>query len=167
MFCMADPDRFRTSVVTIHGMGFNPLSPMFVEAVGTLLISKTNWEEKSELYRNLGWSEDDLLSAFKKQPMCMQLSEKMIKRKFEFFIGELGWEPSSLSGCPVVLSLDLEKRVIPRCVVLQVLLSKGLIKKDMKWIYALIPSEKRFLERFVTKYEEEAPEGMRAYQGMT
>ncbi|KAK1318664.1 hypothetical protein QJS10_CPB04g00423 [Acorus calamus] len=167
MFCMVDPDRFRTSLVTIHGMGFNPLSTMFVEAVGTLLISKTNWEEKSELYRNLGWSEDDLLSAFKKQPKCMQISEKKIKRGFEFFVGELGCHPSLLSGCPVLLFLDLEKRVIPRCSVLQVLLSKGLIKKDMKWTYALIPSEKRFLERFVTKYEEEVPELMRAYQGMT
>ncbi|KAK1278662.1 hypothetical protein QJS04_geneDACA003689 [Acorus gramineus] len=97
----------------------------------------------------------------------MQLSEKKIKRKFEFFVGELGWEPSSLSGCPVLLCYDLEKRVIPRCSVLQVLLSKDLIKKDMQWTTALMLTEKQFLERFVAKYEQEAPELMRTYQHMT
>ncbi|KAK1318670.1 hypothetical protein QJS10_CPB04g00425 [Acorus calamus] len=159
-----DPNTFRAAVVTIHGMGFNPLSITFAEAVRTVLISKTNWEDKSEIYRNLGWSKDDLLSAFRKHPTCMLLSEKKIRRVFEFFIGKLGWDPSSLSGCPVLLSLDLEKRVIPRCSALQVLLSKGLIKKDMKWNNALIWREKQFLERFVTKYKEEAPELMWTYQ---
>ncbi|KAK1319134.1 hypothetical protein QJS10_CPB04g00440 [Acorus calamus] len=166
MFCMWDPNRFRTSVVKVHGMGFNPLRTTFLVAVNVVLTSKTKWEDKSELYRNLGWSEDDVLSAFKKQPMCMQISEKKIKCVFEFFIGELGWESSSLSRCPVLLCYDLEKRVIPRCAVLQVLLSNGLIKKNMKWTSALIPSEKRFLERFVTKYKEEVPELMRANQHM-
>ncbi|KAK1295065.1 hypothetical protein QJS10_CPA16g01096 [Acorus calamus] len=165
-FCMADPDRFCTAVVTVHGMSFNPLSTIFFEAVRTLLMSKTNWEGKFELFRNLGWSKDDILSAFKRQPTCMRMSEKKIKSVFEFFVGELGWEPSSLSGFPILLCYDLEKRVIPRCSVLQVLLSKDLIKKDMKWTTALKLTEKQFLERFVAKYEEEAPELMRTYQHM-
>ncbi|KAK1278668.1 hypothetical protein QJS04_geneDACA003687 [Acorus gramineus] len=108
MFTMVDPDRFRTSVVAVHGMGFNPLSTRFVEAVRAMLISKSGWDEKYELMR-----------------------------------------------------------VIPRCSVLEVLLSKGLIEKDMKWSTALKLTEKQFLERFVTKYEEEAAELMRAYHGMT
>ncbi|KAK1318665.1 hypothetical protein QJS10_CPB04g00420 [Acorus calamus] len=56
MFCTWDPNRFRTSVVKVHGMGFNPLSTRFVEAVKTMYIIKSGWEEKSELYMNLGWS---------------------------------------------------------------------------------------------------------------
>ncbi|KAK1318667.1 hypothetical protein QJS10_CPB04g00426 [Acorus calamus] len=167
MFCMVDPDRFRTSVVAVHGMGFNPLSTRFVEAVRAILISKSGWDEKYELCRSLGWSDVDFMSAFRMCPQFKLSSEKKIKRVFEFFVGELGWEPPSLSRCPVLISLNLEKRVIPRCLVLEVLLSKGLIEKDMKWSTALKITEKQFLDRFVSKNEEEAAELMRAYNGMT
>ncbi|KAK1277827.1 hypothetical protein QJS04_geneDACA003678 [Acorus gramineus] len=167
MFTMVDPDRFRTSVVAVHGMGFNPLSTRFVEAVRAMLMSKSGWDEKYELYRSLGWSDGDFMSAFRMFPQWMFSSEKKVNRVFEFFVGELGWEPPSLSRCPVLITLSLEKRVIPRCSVLEVLLSKGLIEKDMKWSTALKLTEKQFLERFVTKYEEEAAELMRAYHGMT
>ncbi|KAK1319954.1 hypothetical protein QJS10_CPB04g00433 [Acorus calamus] len=160
---MADPDRFRTSVVTTHGMGFNPLNTIFVDAVRAMLMSKSSWDGKCDLYKSLGWSDGDIMSAFRMYPNCMFSSEKKIRRGFEFFVNELGWEPSSLSRCPIIMSLNLGKRVIPRCSVLEVLLSKGLIEKDMKWSTALKLTEKQFLERFVTKYEEEAAELMRAY----
>ncbi|KAK1295060.1 hypothetical protein QJS10_CPA16g01099 [Acorus calamus] len=111
--------------------------------------------------------DGDFMSAFRMCPQFMFSSEKKIKRMFEFFVGELGWELPSLSRCPVLIGLNLEKRVIPRCLVLEVLLSKGLIEKDMKWPTALKLTEKQFLERFVNKYEEEAAELMRAYHGMT
>ncbi|KAK1294901.1 hypothetical protein QJS10_CPA16g01110 [Acorus calamus] len=165
--CVAAPTRFREVVVAVHGMGFDPSTLEFVEAVQAMVrLGKSSWDGKVEVYNSLGWSKDEFLDAFRRKPACMMISEKKIRRGFEFFVKDLGWKPSSISKYPVFLCYNFEKRVIPRCSVLQVLLSKGLIKKDIIWYSALKASEERFLERFVTKYKEEAPELMQAYQGM-
>ncbi|KAK1277820.1 hypothetical protein QJS04_geneDACA003677 [Acorus gramineus] len=168
MFCMTAPTRFCEVVTVIHGIGIHPSQSIFIEAVRAMVcLSKSNWDGKFEVYKSFGWSEDEIVSAFRRFPKCMMFSQKKIKRGMEYFIKDLGWEKSYLSKYPVLLGFSLEKTVIPRCSVLQVLLSEGLIKKDMKWTTALKQSEKRFLERFVIKYKNEAPELTRAYQGMT
>ncbi|KAK1277819.1 hypothetical protein QJS04_geneDACA003676 [Acorus gramineus] len=166
--CMTSPTRFREVVVAVHGMGIHPSQTIFIEAVKAMVsVSKSNWDGKFEAYKSFGWSEDEIVSAFRRFPMCMMYSEKKIRSGMEYYIKVLGWEPSYVSRHPVLLCYSLEKRVMPRCLVLQVLLSRGLIKKDMKWTTALTINEMRFLERFVTKYEEEAPELTRVYRGMT
>ncbi|KAK1319950.1 hypothetical protein QJS10_CPB04g00437 [Acorus calamus] len=166
--CGASPTRFLEVVVAVQGMGIPPCQTVFTEAVRAMVgRSKSTWEGKFEVYKSLGWSKDEIVSAFRRFPMCLMYSEKKIRRGMEYYIKVLGWEPSYVSRHPFLLCYSLEKRVIPRCSVLQVLLSRGLIKKDMKWTTALNISEKRFLERFVTKYEEEAPEVTRVYRGMT
>jgi mTERF domain-containing protein len=40
-----------------------------------------------------------------------------------------------------------------------------LIKKDISLNTVLLPVEKRFLERFVTKFEEEVPQLLSVYEG--
>ncbi|KAK1319947.1 hypothetical protein QJS10_CPB04g00438 [Acorus calamus] len=166
--CMASPTRFREAVVAVHGMGIRPCLTIFVEAVRAMVsISKSIWDGKVEVYKSLGWSEDEIVSAFSRFPMCMMYSEKKIRSGMEYYIKVLGWDPSYVSSHPVLLCYSLEKRVIPRCSVLQVLLAKDLIKEDLKWTTALYINEEQFLERFVTKYMEEAPELMRVYHGMT
>ncbi|KAK1278663.1 hypothetical protein QJS04_geneDACA003688 [Acorus gramineus] len=166
VLCLPAFTRFREVVAAVHGMGIDPSKTKFVEAVKTMVgSSKSTWDGKFEVYKNLGWSEDEILMVFKRRPTFLALSEKKIRRGMEYYTKVLGWERSYITRYPILLSYSLEKRVIPRCSVLQVLLSKGLIKKDLKWSTTLSIKEKLFLERFVTKYKLEAPELMRAYQG--
>ncbi|KAK1319135.1 hypothetical protein QJS10_CPB04g00441 [Acorus calamus] len=168
VLCTMVPSAFREAVAATHGMGFDPSGRNFFEAVRVRTgISESTWDGKYELFRSFGWSKGEFFDAFRMYPICMFISEKKIRKGFEFFVGELGWEPSYISRYPILLGFCLERRVIPRCSVLKVLLSKGLIKKDMKWTTALQQSEKRFLERFVIKYKNEAPELILAYQGLT
>jgi mTERF domain-containing protein len=95
----------------------------------------------------------------------MMLSEKKIMKGLDFFVNKMGWPSKEIVHCPVILFLSLEKRIIPRCKVIQVLWSKGLIKKDISLNTVLLPVEKRFLERFVTKFEEEVPQLLSVYEG--
>ena len=62
---------------------------------------------------------------------------------------------------PVLLGYSLERRIIPRCSVLQALLSKGLIEKTFV-PHSLLCAEEVFLQKFVTPYED--PELLKVYE---
>ena len=65
---------------------------------------------------------------------------------------------------PTIFGLSLKKRVVPRCSVFQVLLSKGLVNKEVSLNVLLVTSDKKFLQKFVVPYEEEAPELLKLYK---
>ncbi|XP_077249361.1 uncharacterized protein LOC143888856, partial [Tasmannia lanceolata] len=158
--------RFREMVAMVKEMGFNPVKAHFILAVRVMsAMSKLNWEGKLEVYRSLGWSEDEVFSAFKMYPMYMVISEQKIRRGMDFFVNKMNCKPSYISRNPNILSYSLEKRVVPRCSVLQVLMSKGLIKKDLCLSSALTVSVKKFLEKFVLKNQERVPEILSVYEG--
>ncbi|RXH93812.1 hypothetical protein DVH24_015879 [Malus domestica] len=54
-----------------------------------------------------------------------------------------------------------------RCLVVKVLLLKGLIKgiENVSLSSVLVPSEKRFLESYVTRYVDQVPQLLSVYQG--
>ncbi|XP_077247609.1 uncharacterized protein LOC143887404 [Tasmannia lanceolata] len=158
-------DRFGEIVLKIKDLGFDPKHTLFILAVRVMSMSKSKWKARKEVYRSLGWSEDEILSAFKKQPLCMATSEKKIRRWMDFFVNKLHMNPAVVSQYPDLVLLSLEKRIIPRCLVVQILLSKGLIKKNFSLYTILKPPEKKFLEKFLIKYVEEVPELLHAYQG--
>ncbi|KAJ0014862.1 hypothetical protein Pint_19821 [Pistacia integerrima] len=60
--------------------------------------------------------------------------------------------------------MNLEKRVILRCLVIKVLQSKGLVKKNLSLCACVHLVEKVFLDRFVTKYLDQVPELINIYQ---
>ncbi|KAL7178108.1 hypothetical protein ACSBR2_031291 [Camellia fascicularis] len=77
----------------------------------------------------------------------------------DFFVNKIGWESSLIARKPVLVSLSLEKRIVPRWAAYEVLLSKGLIKNNNNsFINMLVSTEKCFLKKFVNCHEEEAPE---------
>ncbi|KAF5460032.1 hypothetical protein F2P56_019933 [Juglans regia] len=129
------------------------------------LNNKPLWEQKVEAFRSFGLSEDEICSAFKRQPLCMAISEKKIKKMMGFFVNKLKMNPSMISKSPNLLLYSLEKRIIPRCSVLQVLMLKGLIKDDIGIPSKVAMAEKEFMVKFVSKYQNEVPDVVRAHQG--
>ncbi|XP_058079881.1 uncharacterized protein LOC131228069 [Magnolia sinica] len=167
MALMLNPDRFNENVKMVKEMGFNPSTFMFVAAVRmTVSLSRSTWDMKFKVYRSLGWSDEEILSAFRKHPGFITISEEKIRRGMDLFVKELGWSTSYISTRSVLLSLSLEKRVMPRYRFLQVLMSKGLISKDKMLASSFIMSEKLFLEKYVTKYQEKLPEILKVYELM-
>ncbi|KAF3545164.1 hypothetical protein DY000_02002617 [Brassica cretica] len=160
---------FREITKQAKEMGFNPQKTTFVLAIHALSGkgNRSIWDKCFEVYQRWGWSEDDIMCAFKKHPHCMMLAERKINRTMEFLVKEMNMAPRSIAGCPVVLLFSLDKRIIPRCSVVKMLASKGMVKEDWSLTSLLVPVEKVFLEKLVIKYEEELPELMDMYRGYT
>ena len=165
MAFMVRPNLFRENLEEVKKMGFNPSQMKFVIAVQAIRAGgKSSWERKIDIYKSWGWSEEEIRLAFTKSPWCMIYSEDKIMTTMDFFVNKMGRESSLIARRPVLISHSLEKRIIPRYSVVQVLLSKGLIDKDFSLPTVFQSTEKMFLHKFVNVYKEEAPELMKLYQ---
>lgn len=80
----------------------------------------------------------------------MRLSVEKISRGMDFFVNEMGW--------PAALFYHLEKRIIPRCQVIKVLMQKGLVKEHQTLMSFLGTTEEQFLDKYVSKYMDVLPE---------
>ncbi|KAG6683913.1 hypothetical protein I3842_12G036300 [Carya illinoinensis] len=159
-------NRFTEIVSEVMKVGFDPNYLSFVLAIISMALnSKTMWEQKVETFKSFGLSDDEIYAAFKRLPLCMSCSEKKIKKMMGFFVNELKMKPSMISNSPTLLMHSLEKRVIPRCSVMQVLMLKGLIKEDIGIVSMVTMAEKKFSVKFLSKYQNEVPDVVRAYQG--
>ena len=150
MAFMVRPNLFRENLEEVKKMGFNPSQMKFVIAIHAMrAMGKSTWERKSDVYKRWGWSEEEIRLAFIKLPRCMTHSEDKIMATMDFFVNKMGRESSLIARRPLLISLSLEKRIIPRYSVIQVLLSKGLIKNDTSLVVLFESTEKMFLRKFV------------------
>ncbi|KAF2323269.1 hypothetical protein GH714_034394 [Hevea brasiliensis] len=152
-------DNFSGNVKEIIGMGFNPVKSAFAFALKVKLqTSPITWKVKIDGFRRWGLSEDEILLAFRKYPSFMSLSEKTIMKNMDFLVNKMGWQPAVVARNPIVFAYSLEKRIVPRCSVIKVLLLKGLIKETISLLSILTTSDKSFLELFVIKHKERVPQ---------
>ncbi|KAK8938145.1 hypothetical protein KSP40_PGU018447 [Platanthera guangdongensis] len=160
-----EPERFSKSVVLLQDMGFNPSNPMFIHGIKVMAgLTQPSWERKLQLYRSLGWSQEETLSAFKKSPSCMCISEEKIRRVMAFFVENLKWEPSRLAVMPIVLSFSFEKRIVPMYAVFSILSKRGLLGTNICFSTLLRMGESNFLKKYVWKYSDTIPELLDAYK---
>ncbi|XP_058107322.1 transcription termination factor MTERF4, chloroplastic-like [Magnolia sinica] len=150
----------------VKKLGIMPGSPMFVHAIrGMSTMSNSLWESKLTFLKSLGWSEEEILTIFKREPICMTCSEEKIRRMVDFYVNTLRFDLSMLITNPKLLMYGLDKRIFPRYVVIQVLDSKKLLKNDKKLIRIFCLPEKKFLENYVIPYVDEIPGLMKMYNG--
>ncbi|KAL5708910.1 hypothetical protein ACHQM5_019656 [Ranunculus cassubicifolius] len=157
--------RFNEIVAEVKKMEFDPSHYYFLIAIyGLASMSRSSLEAKFNVFRNWGWTEDQLRSAFRKFPYCVALSAENITSTMDHFVNKLGYAPSLIAEQPIVLTYSLERRIIPRCSIIQVLFTNGLLKKTPPLNSFLSYSENAFLKNYITKFEKEVPELMDAYQ---
>ncbi|XP_044497889.1 transcription termination factor MTERF4, chloroplastic-like [Mangifera indica] len=155
---------FDEAVDLLKKMGMDPLKSQFDKAIVVMSsMSKSEWDKKVDFYKRLGLSEEDILSAFRKNPWCMVTSKDKITGVMDFFVNKMGWEPSAIAHRPILLSLSLEKRIIPRAAVVQFLSSKGLLKTNFISLTPYNLCDERFLQKFVNCYDE-APQLKKLYK---
>ncbi|CAI9761453.1 unnamed protein product [Fraxinus pennsylvanica] len=156
-------DKFKTSVSEAIKMGFDPSRMMFIHAIHVLCErSEQAWENKIKVYRSFGLSHTEILLAFRSHPFCMKLSEQKIKRVMEFYVNEMSWSPSNVAQSPIALFYNMERRIIPRCRVVKILMEKGLVKKYSISNFLSL-TDRQFLKRFVHNYKNDLPEIMDVY----
>ncbi|XP_030519906.2 uncharacterized protein LOC115733394 [Rhodamnia argentea] len=163
---MTSCNRLEEIVEKTKGMGFDDpsMSKFAVAMLAVAGMTESMWERKFDAYGRWGWSRDDAMRAFVKCPWCMILSEGKILAVMGFFVKEMGFESSFLLRHPTLMSLSLEKRIRPRCLVFKHLSSHGLMKTKIGLTTLLSMSEEDFLEKFVTPHLEEAPELLDMYR---
>ncbi|KAI9114136.1 hypothetical protein K1719_014786 [Acacia pycnantha] len=161
-----DQSKFVEYVKFVKETGIDPSKVTFVNALFAVTqLSKSTWEWKLDFFERCGWSRDVTLSAFSKFPVIMLLSEKKITNTLKFFVDEMGLRLEDTAGCPTIFSYSLERRIIPRWSVFQILKMKGLVKANMSIPSMIIISEEKFLENFVIKFRENVPQLLKLYRG--
>ncbi|GFZ08983.1 mitochondrial transcription termination factor family protein [Actinidia rufa] len=133
---MTRSDKFRQILKDVETMGFDPLIMTFVSAVHALRsMTKSTWEKKVDVYKKWGWTEEEILVAFKKHPCCMTASEDKINGVMDFLVNKNGL--GVFAGCKTVHT-DFTELGEEDCAEL-------------------------FLKKFVNYHEEEAPELLKLY----
>ncbi|CAK9145544.1 unnamed protein product [Ilex paraguariensis] len=84
----------------------------------------------------------------------------------DYLINNMGLETSELAKRTNILSHSLEQRIVPRCSVYGLLLSKGVDLKGFHLTTMLVVFEKRFIGHIEKSYRKEAPELLKLYQEM-
>ncbi|XP_040373860.1 uncharacterized protein LOC112199891 [Rosa chinensis] len=162
-------EKFHQNVNKVMSLGFRPsTSTTFMKAL--FVISTTDsskWAQKMDFYKKCGWTEDDFLLAFSKNPLFMNMTEKNISSKMDFIVNKMALvQPADLAHYPTVLTYSLENRIIPRASVIRVLLLKGLIARgDFSFNSLMIYNNKKFLDKFVVPYQPQVPELLSIFAG--
>lgn len=158
--------RFFEAVEKVKVTGFDPLKSNFVLALQVLAkMNEAMWESKLMVFEKWGWSRDICLLVFKKHPQFIMLSEEKIMKILNFLMKDIGLPVENIAGCPEVLKCNLEKTVMPRFAVVEILKSRGLIKRDSKISSFIKISEKMFLEKYVIRFLKNEPLLLDAYRG--
>ncbi|XP_064986715.1 uncharacterized protein LOC135625612 [Musa acuminata AAA Group] len=153
------PDSLRALVVRADELGMPRQSRMFMWTLNVFHnVSKERFEAKVELMRSFGWSESEFSSAARKAPTFIGMSLDILRRKMEFFINVVGYTPSFIASQPIFLLYSLQKRVIPRFRVTEMLKLKGLWTGKYKFTSILVFSDTKFMEKFVLPHKENVPE---------
>ncbi|KAL6210471.1 hypothetical protein ACLB2K_015703 [Fragaria x ananassa] len=155
---MRESEVFRELVGHVQQFGFDPWKSNFVQAMKALNYKKT-WRQCEEAYRSWNWSENHILSAFRSCPLCMTKSHKKIMETMDVLVNKMGWHSHKIAKFSNVFCYSLEKRIIPRCSVVRVLLLRGLIEEEkLSLATVFTTSDEYFLNNFVNRYLNQSVE---------
>ncbi|XP_057780864.1 uncharacterized protein LOC130999356 [Salvia miltiorrhiza] len=153
------PDIMQKSVVRAIEFGVPWTSGVFIQAVNLFThTSEGMWEVKVQTLRDLGFSDDDILTIFRKQPLVFSLSGKKMKNVTELLLATGKYDLSSIVTCPAALGYSMKKRIEPRLQILRLLESRSLIEKWPSLSRVVTLTEDRFLDRCVKPYCDEIVE---------
>lgn len=77
----------------VKKMSFDPFRSQFVVAISItimLLTQNFKWDNKFDIYKRWGWSEEEILTAFGKHPLCMMTSNNKIMAVMDFLCEQYG-----------------------------------------------------------------------------
>ncbi|XP_075515874.1 uncharacterized protein LOC142550684 [Primulina tabacum] len=95
---ISSPDEFKKQVERVTELGFSPLTTIFILGVIAMrMLPKLSWNKKMDIYKRWGYSEDQLLIAFRRFPQCMVTSEEKINGVLGHIINKMGWDLGSFS----------------------------------------------------------------------
>ncbi|KAL5231339.1 hypothetical protein ABZP36_030115 [Zizania latifolia] len=163
------PDRINGIFEDLEALELPTTHPRFPYGFWAMSRFKRGaWKERMSLYLNFGISKNELVKAFRLQPGILVLTNKTIQQKLCFFRDKMNVSIADVLTRPVLLTFSMEKNILPKCAVLSVLLREGKIERgerNMNLINSLRRCNKYFYESFVSRYEKDVPDVVKAYKG--
>ncbi|XP_057540167.1 transcription termination factor MTERF6, chloroplastic/mitochondrial-like [Amaranthus tricolor] len=156
-------DRVKYGVEKLKSMGISPSTPMFIHALRVILsLSESTWKRKRKIFESLGWSYDDFISTFIRNPLCLCCSEEKLRQSMDYFVNTIKIDKQSVIGHPKILMFSIEKRIEPRYRFWKILGERNL--KRPAFIWMLDRPENGFIKHYVTKYSDTDPDLLQIYQ---
>ena len=144
--------------------GISPRSAMYLLLIHVLCcFHERTIESKFRVFESFGWDRSLALHLFRRNPQCLCLGARNIKTKLSFFMNEVGYNPGQILIYRSLLCYSLEKRVMPRYLVFQVLQEKRLIKRNRSFARAISHCEDKFLGKFVIPFLDDVPDLLDMY----
>lgn len=139
-------------------------SKMFYHGVITAAsLGKEIIDMKIGVLRSFGFSDVAIYGMIRRFPVLIRSSEEKLRKIWNFFTNETAFSPDYLASHPVIFSLSLEKRVMPRFVVLKILNEMNLNKRTVSLYGALCMSESNFVQKILLPYKDDIPAVISSY----
>ncbi|XP_074559444.1 transcription termination factor MTERF8, chloroplastic-like [Curcuma longa] len=167
MFITQKTDTLKSLINRVEDLGVPRTSGMFHRTLCALMVANPKrFKMQMELFRSFGWSEGDFVVAFQKYPALLGRSLKTLQINMEFLIHEAGYASSYIATRPVLLTLSLERRLIPRHRILATLKSRGHCERDYKVTTYMVDSEAQFVEKYIIRYKDRYPDLSELYASL-
>lgn len=152
------PEHVQNAVLYIDKLGVPRDSPMFRYALLAFAVqSQEKIDKKMGILEMLGWSQDDVLTAVRKMPGLLTMSEERIRTAVNFLTRDVGLEIPYIAQRPVLVMYSYERRLLPRHSLLNILNEKGLLYPELDFYSVIALTEKKFLDKYVHPYEKSIP----------
>lgn len=163
-FITLTPQALMIKAKKAEKLGVRSSSPTFLYALVVVhTLSDRTVDARINNLRCLGFSQEEVTAIVSNLPFVLKVTEELMGRKIKFLFNEMGYNTSYVVHNPVLITLSLEKRLIPRSLVKKLLELKGLPGANRKFISFAVPTEGRFTEKFVLPYEDAIPGLHQAY----
>ncbi|XP_057793233.1 uncharacterized protein LOC131009846 [Salvia miltiorrhiza] len=156
---LVKPEVMRKAVEKVKEIGVDQNTKTFLYAVRVIAsLREEIWELKMQGFREMGVSECEVLAIFRKMPMVLCTSLEKMKAIRRLLVATGRYEMRDLLSDPVTFMCSVERRYKPRLRVLEMLESRGLIKKwpplssISKW------TNEKFFQVFVRPYKDQLGE---------
>lgn len=152
------PEYVQNAVLYIDKLGVPQDSPMFRYALMAFAFqSQEKIDRKMGILEMLGWSQDDVLTAVRKMPSMLTMSEERMQTTVNFLTRDVGLEIPYIARRPVLVMYSYERRLLPRHSLLNILNAKGLLYPELDFYTVITLTEKKFLYKYVHPYEKSIP----------
>uniref|UniRef100_A0A803L3H5 Uncharacterized protein n=1 Tax=Chenopodium quinoa TaxID=63459 RepID=A0A803L3H5_CHEQI len=129
-------------------------SSMFLYGIHMITcVSDKDIEDRCEVFKSFGWTQADVMRLIKQNPLCLCYTKARIKKRLDFLMNQQGYEPFYLSLQPLLFICSLEKRLLPRLRVIQILKEKGFLRRNYHLPSAIGMTNYLFFKRYVRPFE--------------
>ncbi|THU52144.1 hypothetical protein C4D60_Mb10t00900 [Musa balbisiana] len=153
--CFGGIDKLKEGIKYIEELGIPRDSGVYTYALHAVMsTNKSSFDAVSATLMSFGFSQPDIVAAFRKCPYVWTLSKKTICDKMTFLMKEAGFELTYIICHSGILTFSLEKRMRPRYEVMNFLKQKKLLDEGHNPLSVIRLSDEKFIKKYLFQHKE-------------